>query len=54
MDQRTPLEPTLAAALTAEPAERRVHCPGWLGARVYPQGTKGGYAFLIETESRQK
>jgi hypothetical protein len=30
--------------------ERRVHCPEWLGARVYPQGAKGGYAFLIETE----
>jgi hypothetical protein len=30
--------------------ERRVHCPEWLGARVYPQGAKGGYTFLIETE----
>jgi hypothetical protein len=30
--------------------ERRVHCPAWLGARVCPQGAKGGYAFLIETE----
>jgi hypothetical protein len=30
--------------------ERRVHCPEWLGARICPQGTKGGYAFLIETE----
>jgi hypothetical protein len=30
--------------------ERRVHCPEWLGARVYSQGAKGGYAFLIETE----
>src|SRR5690242_12079525 len=30
--------------------ERRVHCPEWLGARVCPQGAKGGYAFLIETE----
>jgi len=30
--------------------KRRVHCPGWLGARVCPQGAKGGYAFLIETE----
>jgi hypothetical protein len=30
--------------------ERHVHCPGWLGARVCPQGAKGGYAFLIETE----
>jgi hypothetical protein len=30
--------------------ERRGHCPEWLGARVCPQGAKGGYAFLIETE----
>jgi len=30
--------------------ERRVHCPDWLGASVCPQGAKGGYAFLIETE----
>jgi hypothetical protein len=30
--------------------EQRVHCPEWLGARVCPQGAKGGYAFLIETE----
>jgi hypothetical protein len=30
--------------------ERRAHCPEWLGARVCPQGAKGGYAFLIETE----
>jgi hypothetical protein len=30
--------------------ERRVHCPEWLGAHVCPQGAKGGYAFLIETE----
>jgi hypothetical protein len=30
--------------------ERTVHCPEWLGARVCPQGARGGYAFLIETE----
>jgi hypothetical protein len=30
--------------------ERRVHCPEWLEARIAPQGAKGGYAFLIETE----
>jgi len=30
--------------------DRRAHCPEWLGARVCPQGAKGGYAFLIETE----
>jgi hypothetical protein len=30
--------------------ERRVHCPEWLGARICPQGAKGGYTFLIETE----
>jgi hypothetical protein len=31
-------------------ADRAVHCPEWLGARVCPQGARGGYAFLIETE----
>src|SRR5260221_8258707 len=30
--------------------QRTVHCPEWLGARVCPQGARGGYAFLIETE----
>ena len=24
--------------------ERRVHCPDWLGARVLPNGARGGYA----------
>src|SRR5215813_9514059 len=38
------------AAAQALAEERRVHCPEWLGARVCPQGAKGGYAFLIETE----
>jgi hypothetical protein len=26
------------------------HCPEWLEARIAPQGAKGGYAFLVETE----
>ncbi len=30
--------------------QRSVHCPEWLGARICPQGARGGYAFLIETE----
>jgi hypothetical protein len=38
------------AAAQALADERRVHCPEWLGARICPQGAKGGYAFLIETE----
>ncbi len=29
--------------------QRGAHCPTWLGARVCPQGARGGYAFLIET-----
>jgi hypothetical protein len=37
------------AQLTAA-TDRSVHCPEWLGARVCPQGARGGYAFLIETE----
>jgi hypothetical protein len=41
--------------LTAEKAEAQAlgntmsHCPDWLGARVCPQGARGGYAFLLET-----
>src|SRR5689334_561022 len=31
-------------------AQRQVYCPDWLEARIAPQGAKGGYAFLIETE----
>src|SRR5499427_5581798 len=34
----------------ARAAQRQVHCPEWLEARIAPQGAKGGYAFLIETE----
>ena len=36
------------AALAAR--ENTVHCPEWLGARVLPNGSKGGYRILIETE----
>jgi hypothetical protein len=52
-----PISETMRDRLNEEKAtaqvltdERRVHCPEWLGARVCPQGAKGGYAFLIETE----
>jgi hypothetical protein len=38
------------ATAQAHAAQRQVHCPDWLEARIAPQGTKGGYAFLIETE----
>jgi hypothetical protein len=34
----------------ARATQRQVHCPEWLEARMCPQGAKGGYAFLIETE----
>src|SRR5262245_3924031 len=37
-------------AAQARAAQRQVHCPEWLGACIAPQGAKGGYAFLIETE----
>lgn len=37
-----------AAALAAR--ENAVHCPNWLGARVLPHGSKGGYRILIETD----
>src|SRR5215471_10132140 len=38
------------AIAQARAAQRHVHCPEWLEARIAPQGAKGGYAFLIETE----
>jgi hypothetical protein len=47
MRERLIEEKSTAQALAEE---RRVHCPEWLCARVCPQGAKGGYAFLIETE----
>jgi hypothetical protein len=52
-----PLSEAMRSRLNEEKAtaqtlagERRVHCPEWLGARMCPQGAKGGYTFLIETE----
>jgi hypothetical protein len=37
-----------AAMLAAR--ENAAHCPDWLGARVLPNGSRGGYRILIETE----
>src|SRR5262249_38426359 len=53
-----PISPAMREALEIEKciaqqvarAQRAVHCPDWLGARVCPKGAQGGYAFLIETE----
>src|SRR5580765_6299765 len=39
-----------AEKVTAQAMGKQVHCPDWLGARVCPQGAKGGYAYLLETE----
>src|SRR5262245_30117012 len=47
---RARLEEEKMRAQIKAAAERSVHCPEWLGARVCPQGARGGYAFLIETE----
>jgi hypothetical protein len=47
MRERLIQEKTVAQARAAQ---RKVHCPEWLEARIAPQGAKGGYAFLIETE----
>ena len=47
MRERLNEEKATAQALAEE---RRLHCPDWLGARMCPQGAKGGYSFLIETE----
>jgi hypothetical protein len=38
------------AIAQAHAAQRQVYCPEWLDARMTPQGAKGGYAFLVETE----
>src|SRR5580765_6883566 len=43
-------EKLAAEKLTAQAMGKQAHCPDWLGARVCPQGAKGGYAFLLETE----
>ncbi|HEV8193265.1 MAG TPA: hypothetical protein VGP82_17515 [Ktedonobacterales bacterium] len=37
-----------AAAQAAR--EKTVHCPDWLGTRVLPNGSKGGFRILIETD----
>src|SRR5690348_4158345 len=47
MRERLSQEKTVAQARAAQ---RQIHCPEWLEARIAPQGAKGGYAFLIETE----
>jgi hypothetical protein len=47
MRERLTQEKALAQARAVQ---RQVHCPEWLEARIAPQGAKGGYAFLIETE----
>src|SRR5215831_16147099 len=47
MRERLAQEKTIAKSRAAQ---RQVHCPEWLEARIAPQGAKGGYAFLIETE----
>jgi hypothetical protein len=47
---RATLSEEKARAQFKATTERTVHCPGWLGARVCPQGARGGYALLIETE----
>jgi hypothetical protein len=47
MRERLTQEKAVAQACAAQ---RQVHCPEWLQARIAPQGAKGGYAFLIETD----
>ncbi len=49
-EMRARLDAEKTAAQIKATTERTVHCPDWLGARVCPQGARGGYAFLIETE----
>jgi hypothetical protein len=47
MRERLSQEKTVAQTRATQ---RQVHCPEWLEAQVAPQGAKGGYTFLIETE----
>jgi hypothetical protein len=49
-EMRARLSAEKQIAQTKAATERTVHCPEWLGARVCPQGARGGYAFLLETE----
>jgi hypothetical protein len=48
---RATLAEEKATAQMKAMTEHTVHCPEWLGARVCPQGARGGYAFLIEIEN---
>src|SRR6476619_874585 len=50
MRERLTQEKTSKTSAQACAAQRQVHCHEWQEARVCPQGAKGGYAFLIETE----
>jgi hypothetical protein len=46
---RNKLDQEKEVAQSAEVA-KSAHCPEWLGAQVYPHGSRGGYAFLLETD----
>jgi hypothetical protein len=48
-DLRATLEREKGAAPVAA-AAGQVHCPEWLGARILPNGARGGYGLLLETE----
>ncbi|HET8853807.1 MAG TPA: hypothetical protein VFN02_14905 [Ktedonobacteraceae bacterium] len=45
------LEEEQAIAQALEEKSHTVHAPGWLNAIMRPHGAKGGYHFLIETDS---
>ena len=46
---RAKLDQEKALAQSAEMA-KTAHCPEWLGAQVHPHGSRGGYAYLLETD----
>jgi hypothetical protein len=48
-DMRAQLDAEKQQAQLAATANQ-VHCPDWLAARVLPNGARGGYSILIETE----
>jgi hypothetical protein len=46
---RAKLDDEKVLAQSAELA-KTAHCPEWLGAQVHPYGSRGGYAYLLETD----
>jgi len=46
---RTQLDAEKELAQLSSADGRTAHCPDWLGAQVFPHGSRGGYGHLLET-----